>query len=153
ISLYGDHSSTDDTENTAGDIVVGFYLTPQVVLEFGYGRNYSYTSGTNGSESDTTILRAGALYYFKVGRTGDFVPFIGASLTHVQNDYWGGYYTTNSYHSSSSGSGTELQAGLAYFITESTSLDAKLYTRSYSDDDSGSSVDTTGVNIGIKVRF
>lgn len=146
VSLYGDISSNDNSDNTYVSTSFGFYLTPQAVLKLSYGYQYTYTPSY--SETDTTQFGVGVRYYFQSGKKGDFVPFAGANLAimSVSN-----YDYVNHTSSDSSGTGTEFEFGFSYFVSETASFDVRAYMNSVDFD--GTSVDTTGVSLGTTIRF
>jgi hypothetical protein len=141
VSLSGDISSTDNYDRTFIWASYGFYLTPQVVLKAGYTRFYTWQHAPY-SEQVTNGYDIGARYYFQVGRTGEFVPFVEAALGTSETTTW----TTGNTDSSSSSTLT-LKGGFSYFISESASFDLSVYKRS--EDPS----DTTGLLFGTTVRF
>lgn len=146
LSLYGDISSNDNSDNTYIATSIGFYLTPQAVLKLSYGYQYTYTPSS--SETDTTQFGGGLRYYFQVGKRGDLVPFAGANLTLISVS---NYDYVNHSSTDSSGTGTEFELGLSYFVSENASFDVRAYMNSVDFD--GNSVDTTGVSIGTTIRF
>lgn len=146
LSLYGDISSNDNSDNTYIATSIGFYLTPQAVLKLSYGYQYTYTPSS--SETDTTQFGAGLRYYFQAGKRGDLVPFAGANLTIISVS---NYDYVNHSSTDSSGTGTEFELGLSYFVSENASFDVRAYMNSVDFD--GNSVDTTGVSIGTTIRF
>ncbi len=145
INLYGDIGGTDDTDTTTISAGFGVYMTPNLVLRFSY--LYSYTLDASNAETEMDTLGIGARYYFSVGKTGEFVPFVGGNLTRST------IYTYSPPGSSNetSGSGTEFELGCSYFVSETASFDLKYYKRSTDFD--GTSVDSSGINFGTTIRF
>ena len=141
ISLSGDISSTDDYDRTVIWASYGFYLTPQMVLKLGYTRFYTWQHAPY-SEQVTNGYDIGARYYFQVGRTGEFVPFVEAGLGTSETTVWSVGSTTTD-----SSSTFTIKGGFSYFINESASFDISVYQRS--EDPS----DTTGILFGTTVRF
>lgn len=140
VSLYGDMSSTDTggttTKTSMIQVSYGKYVAPNVVGKI----NYMVMDSDGSTISD---LGLGARYYFKpAGKQGDVVPFVGAGIELV---------TYNVAGSSSSGSGIGAEGGVAMFVSESASIDLRVYTQTVQID--GSSATRTGFNVGTTYRF
>lgn len=158
MTFNGDLSSTkvsgaaDATESTRIGIGYGFYMTSQLVGSFSYDLNYDYTPGSGATpwqENSSNILGLGVKYYFTpVGNKGAWVPFVAAGFASINNKSATGLAGSSR---SDNGSGSNLEVGAAMFLTESASLDLKLYSLSFSI--AGASITQSGLKAGFTVRF
>ena len=142
VSLYGDISSTktgsSKSDMTTIQVGYGVYLTPNWVAKV----NYLLTDSSGAASSTYSDVGIGARYYFKVGKTGDVVPFAGAALNLI---------AVSSAGFSSTGTGTSLEGGVAIFVSESASIDLKIFSESSTIN--GTSSTRSGLNVGTTYRF
>lgn len=98
------------------NVSLGQFLTPQVVIvtNLSTQRNFAYTA---------TSIGLGGKFFFIDGFRGDLVPFAGIGIALRQRNA----------AITESATQTDLNLGLAYFLTESATLDAKVKFYTYSD--------------------
>jgi len=107
-----------------------------------------------GSESTnkTTFEFIDVKYNFVFSKSQPVVPFIGIGLGAAQMSNTSAGTTT-----SNSGSAAKFGVGVKFFLTENTSLNAEISTKSFTFTPEGSNVeytqDTTGLNVGLSVYF
>ncbi len=111
------------------DVSLGQFLTPQVVLgtTLTNQRNYGYTG---------TAISLGGKFFFMDGFRGDLVPFAGLGLGLRQ-----AATATNGTQGSTQ---YEAMLGLAFFLSDSTTIDAKLKFLNYNDSSPSITVFTAG---------
>jgi len=113
---------------------LGQFVTPQfaIVTELTTQQNFIYSS---------TSIGLGGKFYFMDGFKGDLVPFagIGMGLRLAAT-------ATDSNHGSTQ---YDVNAGLAYFMSDSATLDIKIKTLNYND----STPNITWVSFGFSQRF
>ena len=117
VSAYGswqDINEPTDSSQTTVDLRYGRFVTPQLLGTA--GALYSRFKGPT-IDASSTALTVGAKYYINAPRAQAIAPFLDVSL---------GAAITDDGRDSSSDFTWELGGGVAYFLTESTSLDAAL---------------------------
>ena len=116
------------------NVSIGQFVTPQIVIVTALSsrRNFGYTG---------TSIGLGGKYYFMDGFRGDLVPFAGLIIALRQSAT-----PTESNHAS-----TEYDAnlGLSFFMTDNTTLDAKIRLLNFND----SSPSITIFSAGFSQRF
>lgn len=128
--------TTDQSSISMLNVSLGQFLTPQMVIV----TNLS-TLDTNGYTS--TSIGLGGKYYFMDGLKGDLVPFAGAGISLRQESSGG---------SNSSSTQYDVNGGVAYFLSDVTTLDAKAKLISFTQTD-GSHATTTVFSVGFTQRF
>lgn len=118
------------------NVSLGQFLTPQAVVVTALSTmdNYGYT---------TTSIGLGGKYYFMDGLRGDLVPFAGAGIALRQASGSGANSSSTQY---------DLNGGVAYFLSDVTTLDAKAQLLSYEQPD-GSRSTMTVLTVGMTQRF
>lgn len=113
---------------------IGQFVTPQIVIVTALTsqNNFGYTG---------TSIGLGGKYFFMDGFRGDLVPFAGVKLALRQS-----VQGTESNHASTQ---YDLNGGLSFFISDSTTLDAKLTLINFND----SSPSITLFSAGFSQRF
>lgn len=116
------------------NVSLGQFLTPQVVLgtTLTSQRNYGYTG---------TAISLGGKFFFMDGFRGDLVPFAGLGLGLRQAST-----ATNGTQGSTQ---YDLLLGVSFFMSDSTTIDAKLDFLNYND----SSPSITVFSAGFSQRF
>jgi hypothetical protein len=116
------------------NISIGQFLTPQfvVVTELSSQRNFGYTG---------TSIGLGGKYYFMDGFKGDLVPFAGVGIALRQSAT-----PADSNHASTQ---YDVNLGLAFFMADNTTLDAKIRSLNFND----SSPSITVFSAGFTHRF
>lgn len=116
------------------DVSLGQFLAPQVVLgtTLTNQRNYGYTG---------TAISLGGKFLFMDGFRGDLVPFAGVGL--------GLRMASTANNGTQGATQYEAMLGLSYFMSDSTTLDAKLKFLNYND----SSPSITVITAGFSQRF
>lgn len=117
ISVFGtwdDVSEPQDIETATINLRYGRVVRPQLLATAALGYSRFETRGT---ESSTLSLLVGGKYYFSPLRPQGLIPFVDAGI---------GFATTDTNTGDSTDFTWELGGGVAYFISERTSLDASL---------------------------
>jgi len=130
LSLDGNYIATDGSTASLLNASIGQFVTPQlaVVTSLTNQRNFGYTA---------TTIGMGGKYFFMDGFKGDLVPFAGFGI---------GLRLDASNHGSTQ---YDLNGGVAYFLADSTTLDARIRLLSFND----SSPVVTLMSIGFSQRF
>jgi hypothetical protein len=118
------------------NVSLGQFLTSQaaVVTSLSTMDNYGYT---------ITSIGLGGKYYFMDGLKGDLVPFAGAGIALRQVSGSGANTSSTQY---------DLNGGVAYFLTDVTTLDARAKLLSYEQPD-GSRSTMTVFTVGLTQHF
>lgn len=108
---------------------LGQYVTPQLafVTSLSTQKNFAYSA---------TTIGVGGKYYFMDGFKGDLIPFAGVGIGLRLADT-----PTDSNHGSTQYDGS---IGVAYFLSDSTTLDAKAKFMTFNDDSSNIFLLTAG---------
>ena len=116
------------------NISIGQFVSPQIVVVTALSsqRNFGYTG---------TSVGLGGKYYFMDGFKGDLVPFAGLALALRQSAT-----ATDSNHASTQ---YDISLGLAFFMADNTTLDAKIRSLNFND----SSPSVTVFSAGFSHRF
>jgi len=134
LSVDGNFMHSDGNSASLLNASIGQYVTPQfaVVTSIMSQRNFVYTA---------TTIGIGGKYFFMDGFKGDLVPFagLGIGLRLMATP-------TDSNHGSTQ---YDVNGGVAYFISDSTTLDAKVRLMLFND----SSPVVTTFTIGFSQRF
>lgn len=134
LAIDGNYIATDGASASLLNASIGQFISPQlaVVTSLSTQRNFVYTA---------TTISVGGKYYFMDGFRGDLVPFagIGIGLRLAST-------ATDSNHGSTE---YDFNGGLAYFLADNTTLDAKIKLMSFND----SSPVVTLITIGFSQRF
>ena len=134
LSVDGNYIATDGQSASLLNVSLGQFVTPQlaIVTALTTQRNFAYTA---------TTIGLGGKYYFMDGFKGDLVPFagVGIGLRLAAT-------ATDSNHGSTQ---YDVNGGVAYFLSDSTTLDAKLRLLSFND----ASPVVTLLTIGFSQRF
>jgi opacity protein-like surface antigen len=141
ISLYGswqDINEPTDSEQATVDLRYGRFVTPQIVATAGL--LYSRFKGPT-IDATSGALSIGAKYYIQEPRLKALAPFLDVSV---------GIARTDDGRSSSDDFTWAFGGGVAYFLTESTSLDAAIRLFQTNTD-----IETKGsrIQFGITTRF
>lgn len=141
VSIFGvldDVSQPEDFELSIINLRYGRYLSPQAVATLGLSRTRFNTSF---ADAKTLAITVGAKYYFAQLRPSAIAPFLEAAV---------GWANTDTGGSSSNDLTWELGGGVAYFLTERTSIDGSI--RWYQTD---TSARTEGLRmfLGLTTRF
>ncbi|HEX6265834.1 MAG TPA: outer membrane beta-barrel protein [Burkholderiales bacterium] len=141
ISVFGTWDKVDEPveiEVTNVQLRYGRYLSPQIVGTAALSRT---RFETNTSDDVTTALMVGAKYYFSQLRAQALVPFVDGAI---------GLANTDSGGSDSTDFTWEVGGGVAYFISERTSLDASIRLYQTSTD---AETEGTRLFVGLTTRF
>lgn len=134
FSVDGTYISASDQPSSFSmlNVSLGQFMTPQLVIVTALStlNNYGYTA---------TSIGLGGKYYFMDGLRGDLVPFAGVGIALRQSG-------------NSSSTQYDLNGGVAYFLSDITTLDAKAKVMSYNQPDSGHSTMTV-LSVGLTQRF
>ena len=116
------------------NVSMGQFLAPQIVVGTSLSsvRNFGYTG---------TTISLGGKFYFMDGFRGDLVPFAGAAIGLRQSQT-----ATDNNHASTE---YDINLGVAFFLSDSTTLDAKLKFLNFND----SSPSITMFTAGFTQRF
>jgi len=117
ISLYGSYQDINeptDSQQATVDVHYGRFVTPQIVATAGV--LYSRFKGP-AIDATSGALSIGAKYYIQEPRAKALAPFLDVSV---------GVARTDDGRSSSDDFTWAFGGGVAYFLTESTSLDAAI---------------------------
>jgi outer membrane protein W len=136
LAVDGNYISTQGPTPTAYllNASLGQLVTPQLVVVT------ALTTQKNVATTATTI-GIGAKYYFMDGFKGDLVPFAGLGIGLRMADTGAG--------SNQGSTQYDLNAGLAYFLSDSTTLDTKVKYLTFNDD----SRSALWVSFGFSQRF
>jgi hypothetical protein len=134
LSLDGNYISVGGASASLLNASLGQFLTPQfvVVTALTSQQNFGYSA---------TSIGLGGKFYFMDGFKGDLVPFANLGLGLRMSAT-----ATDSNHGSTQ---YEAGVGVAYFISDSTTLDAKVRLLNFND---GSSA-VTLLSAGFSQRF
>lgn len=141
LSIFGSWDKVDEPieiEVTNVQLRYGRFFSPRLVGTLGLSRT---RFESNASDDVATALTIGAKYYFGTLRTAALVPFVDGAV---------GIANTDSGGNDSSDLTWELGGGIAYFITESTSLDASIHIYQTSTD---AETEGTRMFLGLTTRF
>jgi hypothetical protein len=152
LSLYGSidnqSQSTTGSSSTSTNLQTvfgqfGHYFTPQIVGNVGLAL---MKSGGAGVTTTFTDVAAGVKYYFKVGKQGDWTPFVLADLG-VSNFSGGGV--------SGSGYMVDGAGGVTYWVTESAGINVDGKYKRESVSVTGTTLTTTHtmVEFGLTLKF
>lgn len=141
ISLFGswdDVSEPEDVESSALSVRYGRVVRPQVLATATLGYTHFKSRGT---KSSTLSVLGGGKYYFTPLRTQGLVPFVDAAI---------GFATIDTNTGSDTDLTWELGGGVAYFISERTSIDGavRLYWT-----DTDARTQGTRFFVGLTTRF
>ncbi len=130
LSVDGNYIATDGKSASLLNASIGQFVTPQfvVVTAITTQRNFVGTA---------TTIGVGGKYFFMDGFKGDLVPFAGIGIGLRMND------------SNRGSTQYDVNGGVAYFLSDSTTLDAKLRLLSFDD----SSPVVTLITAGFSQRF
>jgi len=134
LSLDGNYINIDGQSASLLNAALGQFVTPQFVVVT------SLTSQQNFGYSATSISLGGK-FYFMDGFKGDLVPFAGLGIGLRM-----AATATDSNHGSTQ---YDVNGGVAYFLTDSTTLDAKIRLLNFND----SSPSITLLSAGFSQRF
>ncbi|HQS59421.1 MAG: hypothetical protein B7Y56_15345 [Gallionellales bacterium 35-53-114] len=129
LSLDGNYIATDGQSASLLNASIGQFITPQVavVTALTSQRNFGYTA---------TTIGVGGKYFFFDGFKGDLVPFAGLGIgLRLQAT------STDSNHGSTQ---YDINGGLAYFMSDSTTLDGRIRLLSFNDSSPAVIVMTAG---------
>lgn len=134
LAVDGNYVGTDGATASLLNASIGQFVTPQlaIVTSLSSQKNFAYTA---------TTISVGGKYYFMDGFRGDLVPFAGAGI--------GLRLAATATDSNHGSTAYDLNAGLAYFLTDSATLDAKIKLITFND----SSPVVTLFTIGFSQRF
>ena len=134
FSLDANYISVSGQSASLLNVAIGQFLNPQtvVVTSLSTQQNFGYTG---------TAIGIGGKYYFFDGFRGDLVPFAGFGLALRQSAIPG-----DSNHASTQ---YDLNVGLAYFMVDNTTLDAKVRILNFND----GSANVTIFSAGFSQRF
>lgn len=111
------------------NVAMGNYLTPKVAImgELMSNRNFGYTG---------TSIGFGGKFYFMDGFRGDLVPFAGVGLALRQSQT-----ATDNNHASTQ---YDVNMGVSFFMTDVTTVDAKLRFLNFNDSSPAITMFTAG---------
>lgn len=134
LSVDGNYMIVDGQSASLLNASLGQFLTPQflIVTTLTSQQNFVY-SGTS--------IGLGGKYYFMDGFKGDLIPFAGLGIGLRM-----AATATDSNHGSTQ---YEVNAGVSYFLSDSTTLDAKIKLLNFND----SSPSVTMLSAGFGQRF
>lgn len=126
-----DANYVSDGSNTASlvNISIGQFINPQIVV-------VTALSSQSHFVSTGTTISLGGKYYFFDGFRGDLVPFAGLALGLRQS-----VTPTDNNHGSTQ---YDVNLGLAFFMVDNTTLDAKLRFSNFNDGSSSVAVFSAG---------
>lgn len=134
LSLDGNYISSNGQHASLLNVSLGQFVTPQfvVVTELSTQKDFVYSS---------TSIGLGGKFYFMDGFKGDLVPFagVGIGLRLAAT-------ATDSNHGSTQ---YDVNAGLAYFLSDSATLDVKIKLLNFND----STPAITLLSAGFSQRF
>lgn len=135
VSLDANYINVSGQESASlFNVSIGQFMTPQIVVVTALQsqRNFGYTG---------TTIGLGGKYYFMDGFKGDLVPFAGLAIGLRQSAT-----ATDSNHASTQ---YDVNLGLAFFMADNTTLDAKVRFSNFND----SSPSVTVFSAGFSQRF
>lgn len=134
LSVDGNYMIVDGQSASLLNASLGQFLTPQflIVTTLTSQQNFVY-SGTS--------IGLGGKFYFMDGFKGDLIPFAGLGIGLRM-----AATATDSNHGSTQ---YEVNAGVSYFLSDSTTLDAKIKLLNFND----SSPSVTMLSAGFGQRF
>lgn len=134
LAIDGNYIASDGASASLLNASIGQFVTPQfaVVTSLSSQRNFAFTA---------TTIGVGGKYYFMDGFRGDLVPFAGVGI--------GLRLAATATDSNHGSTAYDLNGGLAYFLADNTTLDAKLKLVSFND----SSPVVTMFTLGFSQRF
>lgn len=134
LSVDGNYMIVDGQSASLLNASLGQFLTPQflIVTTLTSQQNFVY-SGTS--------IGLGGKYYFMDGFKGDLIPFAGLGIGLRM-----AATATDSNHGSTQ---YEVNAGVSYFLSDSTTLDAKIKLLNFND----SMPSVTMLSAGFGQRF
>lgn len=134
LAIDGNYIASDGASASLLNASIGQFVTPQfaVVTSLSSQRNFAFTA---------TTIGIGGKYYFMDGFRGDLVPFAGVGI--------GLRLAATATDSNHGSTAYDFNGGLAYFLADSTTLDAKIKLMSFND----SSPVVTFFTIGFSQRF
>lgn len=134
LSLDGNYISSNGQHASLLNVSLGQFVTPQfvIVTELSTQKDFVYSS---------TSIGLGGKFYFMDGFKGDLVPFagVGIGLRLAAT-------ATDSNHGSTQ---YDVNAGLAYFLSETATLDVKIKSLNFND----STPSITLLSAGFSQRF
>jgi hypothetical protein len=134
LSVDGNYYASNGESASLINASIGQFVTPQlaIVTSLSLQRNFAGTA---------TTIGVGGKYFFMDGFKGDLVPFAGVGIgLRLQAT------PTDSNHGSTE---YALSGGVAYFLSDSTTLDAKLGLLIFND----ASPSATLISAGFSQRF
>ena len=119
LSLDGNFITTDSQRASLLNVSIGQLVTPQlaVVTSLMTQRNFVYSA---------TTISVGGKFFFMDGFKGDLVPFAGLGI----GLRLGGGNNNDANRGSTQ---YDVNAGAAYFLSDSTTIDGKVRLLSYND--------------------
>lgn len=134
LSIDGNFMASDGQSASLFNASLGQFVTPQfaVVTALTTQRNFVYTA---------TTIGVGGKFFFMDGFKGDLVPFAGFGIGLRLSAT-----ATDSNHGSTQ---YDINGGVAYFLSDSATLDAKLRLLSFND----SSPVVSVITVGFSQRF
>lgn len=134
LGLDGNFMASDGNSASLLNASIGQFVTPQfaVVTSLMTQRNFVYSA--------TTISIGGKFLFFD-GFKGDLVPFAGAGI--------GLRLTATATDSNHGATQYEANGGVAYFLSDNTTIDAKVRLLTFND----SSPVATIISFGFSQRF
>lgn len=137
FSVDGIYMKTSDQPSFSMlNVSLGQFFNSQVAVVTSLSTldNYGFTS---------TSIGLGGKYYFMDGLRGDLVPFAGGGISLRQASGSGNNTSSTQY---------DINGGVAYFMTDVTTLDARLKLLSFTQSD-GSHATTTVFSVGFTQHF
>lgn len=134
LAIDGNYIVTDGQSASLLNASLGQFVTPQFAIVTGLTtqRNFVYSA---------TTIGVGGKFYFMDGFKGDLVPFAGLGIGLRLSAT-----ATDSNHGSTQ---YDVNGGVAYFLSDSTTLDAKARLLSFND----SSPAVMLLSVGFSQRF
>ena len=134
LSIDGNYIIIDSQSASLLNASLGQFVTPQFVVVTALSTQQSFVISS-------TSISLGGKFYFMDGFKGDVVPFAGLGIGLRM-----AATATDSNHGSTQ---YEVNAGVAYFLSDSTTLDAKIKLLNFND----SSPSVTLISAGFSQRF
>ena len=134
LSLDGNYINSNGQYASLLNVSLGQFVTPQfvIVTELSTQKNFVYSA---------TSIGLGGKFYFMDGFKGDLVPFAGVGIGLRM-----AATATDSNHGSTQ---YDVNAGLAYFLSDSATLDVKIKSLNFND----TTPSITLVSAGFSQRF
>ncbi len=150
VSFYGSVDSQSTNQGGGSQTVsslffsYGRYFMPQLV---GTVNGFLMQSGSGNSKVTMQDVGVGVKYYFKVGREGDWTPFVEGGLEAASTQTGGG--------STYNGWGATVAGGATYWLTEvaGINLDARYKSDSFSINSVTVTTTHTMAEVGLTVKF